>query len=74
MKYCLILILMVLKETECQIEVQVPMDFLIFDNPYLIVNGGLLERVFNKDVCTLQQFRVGIKHSQTRCDMCLAPG
>ena len=46
MKYCLILILMVLKETECQIQIQVPMDFLIFDNPYLIVNAGLLERVF----------------------------
>jgi hypothetical protein len=35
---------MVLEEAERQI--QVPMDFPTFDNPYLTVNVGLLERVF----------------------------
>lgn len=45
-KYCLILILMFLEEAECQIQIQVPMDFLTLDNPYLTVNVGLLERVF----------------------------
>jgi len=37
---------MFLEEAECQIQIQVPMDFLTLDNQYLTVNVGLLERVF----------------------------
>ena len=37
---------MVLEETERQIPIQVPMDFLTLDNSHLKVNVGLSERVF----------------------------